>query len=122
MPAPVTNISLTQDFLSPVLAGRNAGLRVRTLLVAARGMVMNTPLAAHTTISIDNLAAGASANYSGSYYPTQALTAGGVSTLADPELSLFKNQVMAHGTKPAIVGGGTQNSPATEATCPLCGP
>lgn len=74
----------------------------------------------HTTISIGSLAAGASANYSGSYYPTQALTAGGLSTLADPELSLFKDQVMARGTKPAIVGGGIQNSPANEATCPLC--
>ncbi|MGH8441252.1 MAG: hypothetical protein ACRERW_19715, partial [Pseudomonas sp.] len=74
----------------------------------------------HTTISIGNLAAGASANYSGSYYPTQALTAGGLSTLADPELALFKDQVMARGTKPAIVGGGIQSSPANEATCPLC--
>ena len=104
--------------MSPVLAGRNAGLRVRTLLVAAGGMVMNTLLATHTTISIGNLAAGASANYSGSCYPTQALTARGVSTLADPELSLFKDQVMAHGTKPAIVGGGTQSSTGRRGNMP----
>lgn len=74
----------------------------------------------HTTHTIGNLAAGASAPYSGSYYPTQALTAGGLSTLADPELTVFKDQVMARGTKPAIVGGGIQNSAPNEATCPLC--
>lgn len=74
----------------------------------------------HTTISIGNLAPGESKNYSSNYSPTQALTAGGASTLADPELAVFKDKVMARGSKPAITGGGIQNSVATEATCPLC--
>jgi hypothetical protein len=70
--------------------------------------------------AIGNLAAGATANYSGSYFPSQALTGTGVSTLTSPELAIFKDQAGAQGTAPAIFGGTTVKSLSFEASCPLC--
>jgi hypothetical protein len=77
-------------------------------------------VAGHTEISIGSLDAGAVKAYSSSYFPNQALNGSGVSTLTDPEAAIFKDKVSAKGTKPAIVGGGLLQSPATEAACPLC--
>ncbi|MCE3602440.1 hypothetical protein LXA47_02285 [Massilia sp. P8910] len=71
-------------------------------------------------IAIGNLDAGAVKAYSSSYFPNQALNGQGLSTLQNPEAAIFKDKVSAKGTRPAIVGGGVEQSPATEAACPLC--
>ena len=73
-------------------------------------------------INIGNLAAGAATSYSGTYFPTQALNGSGVSTLTSPQDAIFKDQVAARGTTPAIFGAGTVNSLPVEASCPLCPP
>ena len=71
--------------------------------------------------SIGTLAPGAGSAYSGSYYPSTALTGSGLSTLTDPELSVFKDKVGAKGNRIPILGGVSKAIP-TEATCPLCIP
>lgn len=68
----------------------------------------------HTEIPIGNMAANATAPYSGSYFPST------VPDLTKPELAEFKDQVGAFGTKPAILGGGRQDAVPTEADCFLC--
>jgi hypothetical protein len=74
----------------------------------------------HAEFSIGTLAPGATQTYGSSYYPTTALTGGGVLTLTDPELAVFKDKAGAQGTKPAILGGGTLLAVPVEASCPLC--
>ena len=74
----------------------------------------------NVAISIGSLAAGASANYSGSYFPSQALTALGASALADPDLAVFKDQAGAQGTPPAVFNLPVVKATPVEANCPLC--
>ncbi len=80
----------------------------------------------HITHNIGTLAAaglpGSSATYSGSYFPSLALTGAGVSTLSSPENAVFKDQASAAGSLPTILGGGLVKAIAVEATCPLCAP
>ena len=80
----------------------------------------------HITHNIGTLAAvglpGSSATYSGSYFPSLALTGAGVSTLSSPENAVFKDQASAAGTLPAILGSGIVKAIAVEAVCPLCAP
>lgn len=74
----------------------------------------------HTTHTIGTLAAGASANYSGFYVPTEALTGALESALLLPHTAVFRDQAGAEGTKPAILGGGTVKAIPVEKTCPMC--
>jgi hypothetical protein len=78
-------------------------------------------VAGHTEIAIGNIDAGGVKPYSGSYFPNQALTGGGLPTLDHPEAAVFKDKTSAKGNRPVIVGGGVQTSTmAAEAECPLC--
>ena len=66
------------------------------------------------------LAAGASAQYSGSYMPSLALNAAGNSVLSRPDQAVFKDTAQAFGTLPAILGGTTIFSSVVEQSCTLC--
>ena len=74
----------------------------------------------HTDITIGTLAAGETRSFSGTYFPSKAVTGAGGSALTTPELAVFKDQVGAVGNKPAIFGGQAVVAPAVEASCPLC--
>ena len=67
------------------------------------------------------LAAGASANYSGSYMPSLALNTATppISVSTRPEQAVFKDTAQAFGTLPAIIGG-TISSSVVEQSCTLC--
>jgi len=65
------------------------------------------------------LAAGASAQYSGSYMPSLALNGVGAPVLSTPQLAVFKDTAQAFGTLPAIIGG-TISSAVVDASCTLC--
>ncbi len=77
---------------------------------------------AHTPHTIGTLAPGGVAEYFGSYYPSLALTAAGVSTLSNPENAMFRDQASAQGSLPSILGGGSVKSFVVPAECPLCAP
>lgn len=76
------------------------------------------------TATIGTLAAGASANYNGSYMPSLALNAATppVSVLTRPDQAVFKDTAQASGTLPAMLGGTSISSTAVEASCTLCAP
>lgn len=76
----------------------------------------------NVTISIGDMAPGATVPYSGYYMPSLALNAAGTSSLTEPKNAVFKDQAKATGTLPAILGGTTVSSSSKEATCTLCAP
>ena len=78
--------------------------------------------ACNYSASIGTLAAGASANYSGSYMPSLALNTdiSPVSVLTRPEQAVFKDTAQAFGTLPALLGGTTISSSVVERSCTLC--
>lgn len=76
----------------------------------------------NVTITVGDMAPGATVPYSGSYMPSLALNAAGTSTLTEPKNAVFKDQAKATGTLPAILGGTTVSSSSKEATCTLCAP
>ena len=79
------------------------------------------------THTFSSLAPGAVATYSGSYFPSVALgtSIAPATPMTNPADAVFKDQVSAVGTLPAILGGaaaGPVRAIAVEATCPLCVP